>query len=352
MKTLKGRLYYISEDGRGLYYKGLTFFDVNLENGEKTVITRMPIGGIKWLLSRIRVCNRLLRLEPRCVERLTDNMYVVCFLQKIWLLDLHKKTCSELLAFRNGFSNPLDLCSDGDAVYWGEYGNNETHRQVNVYKLKRDLSIETIYSFEPGIIRHIHNIVWDSDNRRFFVLTGDLEDTSGIYEANEDWSKVKPIVTGKQQYRAVVAFPYSNGLIYATDSVVEKNNIYHLQNGDVSVIATFPGSCIYGTETKDYYVFASTVEPPEGRGFLNMLTYKLGAGIEDRYSHLISVRKCDLQVKEITRLKKDFLPMKLFQYGSIMFPNVINADGNALWYYSMACKGDGKTKMVKIEEEL
>ena len=349
MNSLKGRLYYITEDGQGLLYNGLTFFDVNLENGEKTMVARMPIGGIKQLLSRNRVCNRLLRLEPRCVERLTESVFVVCFLQKIWLLDVRKKSCTELFAFRNGFSNPLNLCSDGESVYWGEYGNNENHQQVNVYRLNRELSLEIVYSFAPGIVRHIHNIFWDSDNRRFFVLTGDLEVTSGIYEANADWTEVKPIVTGNQQYRAVVAFPYNNGLIYTTDSVIEKNNIYLLQEGEVRVIAPFPGSCIYGAETKDYYVFASTVEPPEGRGLLKMLTYKLGAGIEDRNTHLITVRKGDLQVNEILKLKKDLLPMKLFQYGSILFPKGIVTD-NALWYYTMACKGDGKTKMVKIEE--
>ena len=71
---------------------------------------------------------------------------------------------------------------------------------------------------------------------------------------------------------------------------------------------------------KTHYVFASTVEPSEGRGFFDMFTYELGAGITDKYSHLITIRKSDLHVEEVLKVKKDIWPMKLFQYGSLMFP--------------------------------
>lgn len=297
------------------------------------------------LLGFFRLFRRLLRLEPRCAERLDENRYVVCHAHKVWLLDVKQKSFTILQDSREGFSNPLNLCSDGRNVYWGDYGDNAFREEVNIYRVSLSQKVEIVYSFPKGAIRHIHNVVWDAVHKRFFILTGDLEEQSGIYVADSEWKDVKAVVTGSQQYRAVVAFPCGDGLIYATDSVAEENNIYLLLNGEVKILAPFPGSCIYGTETKDYYVFSSTVEPPEGRGLMDMFSYKLGAGIKDRYSHLIAVRKSDLKVQEVLKLKKDVWPMKLFQYGAIMFPKG-QEKSDELWYNIVACKGDGCAKRL------
>ena len=297
------------------------------------------------VFSHSRLLSRFFRLDPRCAERLGEQGYVVCVAHKVWLLDTRNKQMTVLQDSRDGFSNPLNLCSDGDAVYWGDYGRNKEHREVRIYKVGADRQVKVIHTFEAGTVRHIHNVVWDEAHRRFYVMTGDLEEMAGIYMADEDWKEVVPVVTGSQQYRAVVAFPCGDGLIYATDSVAEDNCIYLLKDGAVKALSPFPGSCIYGTETKDYYVFSSTVEPPEGRGALNMFTYKLGAGIQDRYAHLIAVRKSDLEVKELLRVKKDIWPMKLFQYGALTFPKG-QEGSNELWYNIVACKGDGKTMRV------
>lgn len=337
-------LYCINKD-RLLCYRQGQFFFLNGRMVENNVV--IPLSAKNKLLGGIRFFSRLLRMEPRCAERLIDNRFVVCYANKVWLLDMVQKTFSVLQNSRKGFSNPLNLCSDGTCVYWGDYGDNTGREVVNIYRLSTELKVEIVYSFPKGAIRHIHNIVWDEAYNRFYVLTGDLEEKSGIYMADIEWKKVYPVVVGQQQYRAVMAFPYEEGLIYATDSVEEKNNIYLLQNGDVKTLSSFPGSCIYGTETKDFYIFSSTVEPPEGRGFLDMFTYKLGNGIKDRYSHLVTVRKNDLKIEEVLKVKKDIWPMKLFQYGSLMFPKGQKRNNN-LFFYMMACENDGAIQQIKL----
>ena len=329
---------------RLVFANGIFYVDSNDEH-EKIVDVRPK--GLRRVLSHSRLAERLLRLEPRCAEMLDENRYVVCHAHKVWLLDVKQKCFTVLQDSREGFSNPLNLCSDGKYVYWGDYGDNAFRDTVNIYRVNSLLKVEIVYSFPKGAIRHIHNVVWDETHKRFFVLTGDLEEKSGIYKVDSEWKEVKPVVTGSQQYRAVVAFPCGDGLIYATDSVAEENNIYLLQHGEVMVLAPFPGSCIYGAETKDYYVFSSTVEPPEGRGLKDMFSYKLGAGIKDRYAHLVSVRKSDLQVQEVLKVKKDIWPMKLFQYGTLTFPNGQDNNDN-LWFNVIACKGDSKTKRITI----
>lgn len=329
-----------------LTYKNDAFYIEDAQGSN--IIVSVPSLSIKGRLSYIRLFERLFRSEPRCTEKLDEHRYVICFLHNIWLLDIKKKELNELQTSRKGFSNPLNFSSDGQYVYWGEYGDNYQRDSVKIYRVSLNMIIDVIYEFPKNSIRHIHNIIWDKENRHFYILTGDIEKASGIYIATEDWSEVKAVLTGQQDYRAVVGFPYKNGLIYATDSVSEDNYIYLLQDGKVKALCPFPGSCIYGTQTKDYFVFASTVEPPEGRGFLNMFTYKLGKGIKDRYSHLIIVNKSNLEIREILKVKKDIWPMKLFQYGSLTFPKG-QEDNNELWYNIIACKGDGQTRHINLD---
>ena len=343
----KGSLLYLCCDEWGLLFDKQTFFRIDLKSGERNRIINVRPSGVKGAVSHSRLASRLFRLEPRCVEILGVNTFVVCYAHSVWLLDIKERTFTELQKSRIGFSNPLTLCSDGQCVYWGDYGDNAGREEVRIYKLKPDLEIDIVYSFPRGSIRHIHSVIWDESKKRFYILTGDLEEASGIYSASADWSMVKPIETGRQQYRAVVGFPYKGGLIYATDSVAEENNIYLMGDGEVKTLYSFPGSCIYGTETRDFFVFSSTVEPPEGRGVMDLFSYKLGTGIKDRYAHIVKVRKSDLEVEEIMKLKKDIWPMKLFQYGVIMFPKG-QKNSEDLWYYVMACKGDGKTNKCKI----
>ena len=310
-------------------------------------IASLPFPFLFKLASKIRILTRLFRLEPRDIEKLSENRYVICALHKIWLLNIHDGSIKELASNRKGWSDPLNFCTDGVNVYWGDYGNNPKRDDVNIYKIDQNLKITIIYKFDAGFIRHIHNIIWDDTCKCFYLFTGDKELHSGIYMADKDWNYVNPIAVGSQKYRAVVGFPTEGCIIYATDSVESQNNIYMIRNGEVQAISPFPGSCIYGCETKTHFVFSSTVEPSEGRSFWKMFSYKLGAGINDRYSHLITVRKGDLKVDEKLKLKKDPLPMKLFQYGTIMFPKGQN-NYEDLLYYSMACEGDGESNMIKL----
>lgn len=348
MNYIKGNLLYLTSRSHGLVYNRSVLYDVDLNSGHREQIVRLPTLGFKGLLGRVRILERFFRLEPRSVCQLDSNRYVLCYRHVVWLVDISHKTIDLLQIARKGFSNPLNFCSDGECVYWGDYGNNSGHAPVNIYRLDSTLNLQIIYSFPSNTIRHIHNIVYDTNNKCFFILTGDLEENAGIYVATENWRNVSPLVTGEQNYRAVVGFPLSNGFIYATDAVEEDNHIFLLQDNQVRPLCSFPGSCIYGTETNDYYVFASTVEPPEGRGFFNLFTYRLGKGIKDRYAHLLIVCKSDLRPVELVKVKKDIWPMKLFQYGALLFPGGQRLHDD-LWFYSVACAGDGISRRISFQ---
>lgn len=333
---MKGKVLFVLPNGEKLIFRDISFYKDN------EYIIRFPLSRVLSFFSKSRIISRFLRLEPRSIGQLSNTKYVICALHKIWLLDIENYSLEVLVKNDVRWSNPLNFCNDGKFLYWGDYGNNPSRLPVNVYRLDEYLKVSVVYQFPAGLIRHIHNVLWDKKHQRFFVFTGDLENTSGIYLASSDWKTVEAVKVGSQQYRAVIAFLCNDGLIYATDSVVNENHIYKLKNGEIEYICKIPGSCIYGTETKEFYVFSTTVEPSEGRGFLSMFSYKLGAGILDRYSHVLTVRKRDLYIQEIYKTKKDWLPMKLFQYGSIMFPQGQEGSEELLGYI-MGCKGDGHT---------
>ncbi len=331
-----------------LLYRGGSIYLSDKDNTFE--IIKCPLSSIKRIASKIRLSNRLLRLEPRATERLSENKFIMCFAHKIWIVDIAKRIMNVAYENRQGWSDTLNFCSDGKNIYWGEYGSNPERDEVNIYKISQDEKIEVVYTFPKQTIRHIHNIFFDATENCFWIFTGDNDTNAGIYRASKDWTKVQAVRTGEQRYRTVVGFPYEGGVIYATDSVSDANHIYVLnKDGALDKLAAINGSCIYGTETMNHYIFSTTVEPPEGAGFLSMLSNKLGGGILSRDVEVVSVRKSDLKVSVIAKYRKDWLPMKFFQYGVAMFPKG-QEQSEMLWHYVMACKKyDGKSLLIDLD---
>lgn len=298
------------------------------------------------MLSQSRILSRLRRLEPKCAGRLSNTEFVVSLLRSIWLVDVEKKSCRKICDNPEGFSEVINFCSTPEGVYWGDYGRNNGLRKVRIYRVGAERQVKVIYTFEADTVRHIHNIVQDGDG--FLLFVGDNEANAGIYRVNQDWTEVKPWKIGQQKYRAVVGWPYLGGVLYATDSVETENHIrYITADGVERELASLNGSCIYGCETKDYYLFSTTVEPHEGGGKLSLLFEKLGGGIKSRDVTIVAVSKKDLTVRQMASYKKDRWPMKLFQYGRCIFAGG-QQNTNTVWCSPVACKRyDGKT--IKIE---
>ena len=88
----------------------------------------------------------------------------------------------------------------------------------------KDLSVEVIHKFPPHI-RHIHNIVPD---KKIMVTTSKDNDPNQNILDRQRVSYMKPIVIGDQDRGRFGGFPLK-GLLYATDSITDKNSIYLLK---------------------------------------------------------------------------------------------------------------------------
>lgn len=340
MERFKGRLLYLIDENFGLLFINQAFYKLNIVTGQKVLLAHLPVGLIKSFFGRFRLVTRLLRLEPRCIGRLDERRFVVFISGQLWLLDLSNNSVNKLNHSRQGF-NVLNVCECNGSLYWGDYGANPNHKVINVYKLDSGLNVSVVYSFPESCVRHIHNIIANEEG--FVILTGDNEDKAGIYRVNSNWTDVRPWKIGEQKYRAVVGFSYKGGLLYATDSVETENHIREINNeGNERELFTLNGSCIYGGEIKGYYLFSTTVEPHEGHGYF---CNKLGNGIKSWDVQIVAVNKDSLDIHVVVTCRKDIWPMKLFQYGSILFPKG-QENESVLWYCPNACKGDGKSVSV------
>ncbi len=336
-------------------YKPLAFLDGRLyfyvkghvwTPGHTGMTERANLFGSSWK-DRSRLLVRLLRREPRAATPIDGHRMIVAAGRRLYLVDLDLRETRVIFTAREGFSCPLNVLEPNGSwlAVWGDYGANPNREAVSVYGLTPELTVETVFTFAPGQVRHIHNII-AGQNGGCFIFTGDQEPDAGIYRADGDFKQVKKIRTGRQQYRAVIGFDTPQGLLYATDAVNEQNYVYLLPDGgEPEAVCPLNGSCIYGTAHNGACYFASTVEPDEtNRGALSWLSRKRGAGILSNESVLVRVDG-DLRPHEVLRFSKDFWPMKLFQYGSIQFPG---GEGDALWCYPVAVKGDGTA--MRIDE--
>ena len=349
MSMKDGRLLYKRDKKIGLLFKNLAFYWVNFEDGKTKLIAHIPTDRKKRLLCHFHLLNRLLRLEPRCAGLLDENRFVVNVLGKVWLLNAQEHQVTELIKLRKGYSL-LNFCEREGCLYWGYYGANPNYEEINIYRLGKDLKLTVVYRFPAGSIRHIHNIIKDGDG--FVVLTGDNEPQAGIYRANFDWSNVIPWKAGEQKYRAVAGFPYREGFLYATDSVETENHLRLIKaDGTEKILTAINGSCIYGGETKNYYLFSTTVEPHEGGGIKKLFSNQLGGGIKSKDVHILAVSKKELSVRIIKQYKKDFWPMKLFQYGRAPFAGGQENATDGVWCYPIACVGTkGRSEYITLEQ--
>ncbi len=248
------------------------------------------------------------------------------FSYKKALYTYHWKTkkLNKEFEFKKG-SGPLKYSSiegvEGfqDGLYFGEYYRNPSKEEIFIYKRNGE-KWEVVYVFPKGEINHIHNLIADPINQCVWILAGDYGNSAGIWQATDQFRKVKQVASG-QQFRACVAFPFSKGLLYATDSQFEQNTIrlLHYENNEwtSSVLCQVNGSVIYGTELKDYYVFSTSTEPGENnKGFIgSLLDNKPGPGILSNQSDVILCNKSDLSCRVLYSRKKDIYPYRLFPAG-------------------------------------
>lgn len=296
-------------------------------------IGEINVGRKYKIIKDIRMAQRLFRIEPRCGVFIDEDTAIISFHGDIYRISCKFKYIIKEHSFRKGMNHPLSFTiienvnGFDNGVYYGEYFGNKNREPVHIYHRGIDGSWKIAYSFPQGSIQHIHGIFSHTQRNSIFVLTGDKDDESAIWECSNNFNQVIRVVGGTQKFRACVAFPYRQGIIYATDTPIRKNYLVYLNIvGDtiqLRKVCDISGPCIYGQKDKfGNMYFATSVEPDANiKPYIRyMVTKKLGDGVKDRYSRIYKVDP-NLTVKIVYKEKKDRLPMLLFGFGTFLSPN-------------------------------
>ena len=285
------------------------------------------------MIGRFNPLFRLLRLGVRAAEPVNENSIVLSVGNYLYEYDFSSQILTRGYFVGEGirplaFTTVKGIKGFENCICFGGYRVNKDKEPVHIYKRIDVDKWAIIYTFEKGFINHVHNIVPDPYRNCLWVFTGDFNESSAIWKIKDNFKTVECVLSNDQKYRGCVAFPVSEGLIYATDSPFAPNYIY-LMRDDLSTetICEIAGSCIYGCQFYDKFAFSTTVEP-DGRhnSTLNLLvSRKRGAGIKDMYSYMY-VGNISEGFKEVYKEKKDFWPY-LFQFGVMSFPYGFNPTG-------------------------
>lgn len=315
------------------YKNGKILYDVC---GERAFEVELPLSTWKRLCSHFRLAERFLRLTPKCVEKLGENNFLISYAGRVFCLDIETHELKEEHKYCPMMNNPLYFKKvegvDGftDGILYGEYPININRNPISIYRRSIEGEWHKVYTFNGNIL-HIHNIVPDKKRGCLYILTGDEDKESGIWEVRNDFKEVKPIVIGSQKFRSCVAFPTDGGLIYATDSPLESNAIYYLntENKECINLTNLTGACVFGTEKAGIYYFTADVEPDASLPLWRYwTTYKLGKGIKDRKVRVYA-GNLDEGFKVFAEFEKDRWPYTAFQFGNVLFPKC-EIDGKVL----------------------
>jgi hypothetical protein len=209
-------------------------------------------------------------------------------------------------------TRPLHIVSTPDGrVFWGEYFDNPRRDEVHIYESSDEgKSWRFCHTFAPRQIRHVHNIVYDEWENCLWILTGDYGAECRVLCATLDFSRVETVIAGNQQARAVAMVTSRDAVYFSSDTPLERNHIYRLdRRGQLTAVADLTSSSIYGSRVGDSIFFSTMVEPSQFNRDRNVRLY--GGD--------------DFTWKALLRWKKDFLPMRFFQYGNVILPDGSNS---------------------------
>lgn len=328
------------------------------ENGVLEQLVSVPESGKRRLLAASRWTFRLARLGFG-TGAFFQGLYFFSYGAKLYSYCPEQGQLRCEFSFRVGrgplsFSVIEGVPGFEDGIYFGEYFGNRQREPVHVYKRGEDAGWTVAYSFAAGEINHVHGLVPDPQRGCIWLLAGDFEHSASIWMVKDGFSQVEPILRGEQAHRACVAFPIEQGLLYATDTQITRNTIRLLVQRDGGWVSEplldINGSCIYGCELRDYFVFSTATEPSDQKGnpFVALLDRRPGPGIIENKSDVVVVSKADLSSRILFSKVKDFLPYRLFQFGAIQFPHGVARD-NTLFAYSVGNKvNDLATEVYRL----
>lgn len=228
------------------------------------------------------------------------------------------------------------LSLHNETLYLGEYWRN-THREaVRILAISlEDGSVNTLYSFPAGTVRHIHTVQRDPFDGGLWISTGDLdhECITGILDPVTGQFDV--IGSKEQKWRAVSFAFRENAVYWGTDNHLGENQIWRLDrsSGCVEEIGSVKGPVYYNASLSNYIVFGTTMEKGEGQ--------------QDGYGRLYLLDLRSGTLDEVWKEKKDRWSARFFGYGMFEFAQG-EVTGDEFWVTMKGFEGGLRSVLFRV----
>jgi hypothetical protein len=327
-RLIRGRVLHVS--AREIYLARGTKILRSKDGGDSWELhASLPVKAWERWACRVSLLSRLLRLGTHHLVLVNDKAVVLC--NKDFFL-LEKDTIVPIGQAQG--SRPLVLCSAKGSIYYGEYRSNPERSPVHIYRLDPETRVwSVVWTFAD--VRHVHGVFFDPYSNSAWVTTGDLDAESAIWRSDDEFRTLTRIRGGSQKFRAVQLLFSASHVYFGSDAPNEQNYIYRMDRAGRSVetLAPVDGSVFYGCQVGGWLYFSTAVEPSDFNTGRNAEVWCSSDGV--RWAKFLEFRK-------------DRLPLKMFQYGQVLFPS---GDGGSVQFYCtpFATRQHGVTLVLKQE---
>ncbi len=321
MQTV-GRILYV-DPRRLLKAKGYALYQSVDQGVSWCKLLDVPTSPVNRILSGTTLYRRLLRKGIYKLIPAENKFFLFCD-KNLFLLD--ESYLLKPIGTLSG-SRPLYPCYHKQKLYYGEYKRNTDRKSIRILCFDLHTESWTVPMALNGI-RHIHGIFKDPYLDRLWITTGDLDHECKIMYSDDEFQSLSVFLGGSQKYRAIYLHFNQDSITYGTDAPNSTNHIFTISRTDKSVLNETPvgGPVFYGARSGGVKILTTAVEPSK----VNTSPYM---------EIWCSSFNGEWTLKE--RVKKDWLPKKLFQYGHIALPDGEGLDSVFL-YTPVAGKNDNR----------
>ena len=276
----------------------------------------LHLGWCEWLASLHLWSRRLWRRDVHHAVDLGRGRYLLCAYRGFHVVDAMARTTERLPSAWHG-SRPMSLCRRGGSLYYGEYRSNPERFPIAVWR-SDDGGASWIRAWTFDSVRHVHGVYHDPHDDALWVTTGDMDAEVGLWRTRDDFRSLGRIAGGSQALRVVQLLFTPTHVLFGSDAPGEVNYLYRMnrRSGAIRAVQKVGESVFYGTQSGEVCAFGTAVEPSEVNRSRETVVWLSKDGGESWHRGMA--------------FRKDWLPMRLFQYGQVLFP-AGPGDGNTLW---------------------
>jgi hypothetical protein len=271
------------------------------------------------LIGASNLAQRVLRANVYRMRMLPNGNRIFVFRGGVYTQEAGQPRAVRTCAVEHG-SRPVSLAASRNGIVaFGEYWNNAQRDAVRIFRSSDSgISWEVAHTFEPGAIRHVHGISYDSWEDCFWICTGDCEDESRLIRATTDFRDLQVLRQGGRHTRFYSILVGEHHLLTATDTPSDQNVVCVIEkrSGNIETVAEIDNTSFYGCAVNGY-AFVSTNAEPSPLNDVDASHVWAGHIEGGNWRRVLS-----FPVDHYARLGRlPGLPTGLFQYPRVFFPD-------------------------------